>query len=511
MLTQSLFDEGAIAPCPAPFNLAAYVLAHAATSPDKAALELWTNQGPETWSFAELENAVLCTATGLNNLGLKRDARILLRLGNCVDFPILFLAAIAAGFQPVPTSSQLTKTELTWLIDNLEPDLVITAKEFMLTENPFGMSRSAESVQALGQGTQGEFVYGDPDRPAYVIYTSGTSGQPRGVVHAHRAVWARRMMWQGWYDLKPTDRLLHAGAFNWTYTLGTGLMDPWAIGATALIPKAETPNASLLPLLKKSQATLFAAAPGVYRQILKSADTVSLPQLRHGLSAGEKLPTSIARTWYEKTGTKIYEALGMSEVSTFVSTAPKDDVQREAATGRPQYGRRIAVVDAASGAPVPVNTPGILAVSSRDSGLMLGYLNDEDATQAKFKGEWFLTGDSVKMGPNGDITFLGRDDDMMNAGGYRVSPLEIENVLNSHTDIIESAAVAVEIKSDTFVIAAFYVSEIELDERVLAHFCADRLAKYKTPGLFQRLTALPKGANNKLKRGTLRRNFRDAK
>ena len=84
-----------------------------------------------------------------------------------------------------------------------------------------------------------DFDMGDPDRLAYIIYTSGTSGVPRGVCHAHRAIWARQMMMQGWYGLRPEDRLLHAGAFNWTYTLGTGLMDPWTMGATALIPEAE--------------------------------------------------------------------------------------------------------------------------------------------------------------------------------------------------------------------------------------------------------------------------------
>jgi acyl-coenzyme A synthetase/AMP-(fatty) acid ligase len=77
---------------------------------------------------------------------------------------------------------------------------------------------------------------GDPDRLAYLVFTSGSSGEPKAVAHAHRAIWARRMMTEGWYGLTPEDRLLHAGAFNWTFTLGTGLLDPWAIGATALIP-----------------------------------------------------------------------------------------------------------------------------------------------------------------------------------------------------------------------------------------------------------------------------------
>ena len=79
------------------------------------------------------------------------------------------------------------------------------------------------------------------------------------------------MMFDGWYGLRATDRLMHAGAFNWTYTLGTGLMDPWTMGATALIPEPGVAPAALPTLLARHEATIFAAAPGVYRQLLKNA------------------------------------------------------------------------------------------------------------------------------------------------------------------------------------------------------------------------------------------------
>ncbi len=92
------------------------------------------------------------------------------------------------------------------------------------------------AIRALRDLPPADYALGDPDRPAYAVFTSGTSGATRAVLHAHRAIWARGMMVEGWYGLSDDDRLLHAGAFNWTYTLGTGLMDPWTIGATALIP-----------------------------------------------------------------------------------------------------------------------------------------------------------------------------------------------------------------------------------------------------------------------------------
>lgn len=506
MLSLSIFDQGPPQPCLAPFNMAAYVLAGGEKTPDKVALEIISPDGCEIWTYGALKGAVLATATGLAATGLKPGDLILLRIGNEVSFPILFLAAIAAGFVPVPTSSQLTEPEIRSLITDLDPALVIFGH---------GISRLSVPCASLGPDEILAFrnhppfvpVMGDPNRLAYIITTSGTSGRPKAVEHAHRAVWARRMMWDGWYGLRQNDRLLHAGAFNWTYTLGTGLMDPWAIGATALIPHPKVAASALLDEIAAHKVTIFAAAPGVYRQMLKTAETPGMPDLRHGLSAGEKLPDSLRQAWTARTGTGIYEALGMSEVSTFISTAPGMRLP-SAATGRPQKGRRIAVLSPTDFQPVATDQPGILAVGRADPGLMLGYRRSPGETAEKFTGDWFLTGDTVSMDGAGNVTYLGREDDMMNAGGYRVSPIEVETVLNAHPDIHESAAVSVEIKPDTFVIAAFYQSDSDLDETVLATYCAARLARYKCPRLFRRLASLPKGANNKLRRGDLRRDFR---
>jgi len=183
------------------------------------------------------------------------------------------------------------------------------------------------------------------------------------------------MMWSDWYGLTPDDRLLHAGAFNWTYPLGTGLMDPWAIGATALIPAEGIAPIQLPLLLKRFDATIFAAAPGVYRQFLKSP-VLSMSRLRHGLSAGEKLPDITRRAWTEATNTPIYEALGMSEISTYVSSGPNHAGHNDA-SGYAQTGRRIAVLGR-DATPVQREDPGILAVSQDDPGLFLGYHNAPD-------------------------------------------------------------------------------------------------------------------------------------
>lgn len=498
----SHFESPAPPPCPASFNLAAYVLGQADRLADKTALAIVSASGAERWQYGRLLAAVSGIARGLREAGLVPGDRLLMRLSNEVEFPLAYLGAIWAGIIPVPASSALTVPEVTRIAAELKPKAIVGAEAVSLPDPlpcPVISDADLRDMEALAPQPP---EMGDPERPAYIIYTSGSSGTPRGVVHAHRAIWARRMMWDGWYGLTETDRLLHAGAFNWTYTLGTGLMDPWAIGATALIPAPGTDSRQLPLLMKRHQATIFAAAPGVYRQMLKDRATLDLPALRHGLSAGEKMAQGVREAWDAACGKPIYEALGMSECSTFISGSPAHPVPWDSA-GRPQDGRRIAVLGE-DDEPVERGTPGVLAVHRSDSGLMLGYLDAPEETAVRFSGDWFLTGDTVAMDEKDSITYLGRGDDMMNAGGFRVSPLEVEAALLAHPGITEVACAEVEVRAGVTVIGAFYTGPAALPEAALTAFAADRLAGYKCPRLYRYLDTLPRAGNGKLNRRAVR-------
>ena len=499
--TLSLFDQGPPPPCPAPFNLAGFVLRHAGTQPEKTALALLGPTRVDDWSYARLESAVRGIATGLLQRGLQPGDRVLMRLGNTPDFPLAFLGCITAGLIPVPTSAQLSEAETAKIIAILTPALILRDPLVPCAETDVPQL-SAAALHDMAALPPAGFAMGAPDRPAYIIFTSGTSGTPRAVVHAHRAVWARQMMVQGWYDLGPDDRLCHAGAFNWTFTLGTGLLDPWAAGATALIPAPGTDPMMLPELLHHHDATLFAAAPGIYRKLL-TAPMPALPKLRHALAAGEKLPESLRAAWHATTGTQIFEAYGMSECSTFISSSPAHPA-RSGMLGTPQTGRRISIRDA--GGPVPLGDPGEICVADSDPGLMLEYLGAPEATAAKRHDGWFHTGDLGRMEADGQIAYLGRADDMMNAGGFRVSPQEVEHALNDVPGLTAIAVTDVEIKPDTFVIAAFYTAETDLGDALTERANA-RLARYKQPRLFRRLAALPTGPNGKLSRRALRESF----
>ena len=502
----SLCDQGPWPACPAPFNLADHVLAGGLAAPDKIALAVLGASRAERWSFARLRAAALGTGTGLLEAGLAHGDRVLLRLSNTVDFPLAFLGAVAVGIVPVPVSAALTAGEVARIARTVGPAAILADPALPCPED--GPRRiGLEALRAMRARPEAAPVKGDPERLAYIVFTSGTSGAPRAVMHAHRAVWARGMMREGWYGLTPRDRLLHAGAFNWTYTLGTGLLDPWAAGATALIPEAGTAPEALPLLIRRHDATIFAASPGVYRKLLKHwPEDAPAPRLRHGLSAGEKLTEATRTAWEAATGTAVHEAFGMSECSTFISGAP--GVPAPPGTlGRPQPGRRVAILGP-DAAPVAMGETGTIAVSRRDPGLMLGYLGAKAETEARFSGEWFLTGDLGVMGADGSITCHGRADDLMNAGGVRVAPQEVEAALAAFPGVDALAVTDVALKDQVRVIACFYTARDPIDEKAFSAFAAERLARWKQPRLYVRRTDLPTGPNGKLSRKALRAEWR---
>lgn len=467
--------------CPDRFNLSTYVLAKAQETPDKIALAILGPARAERWSYARLDTAVACAAGGLIAAGLSPGNKLLLRMGNSARFPVAYLGAIRAGIVPIPTSAAFTAPEITKLTQLLPPDAVLAEDGIALPDAscpvlPFDVLDGAP-VPAYDSAA---------DDLAYIVFTSGSSGTPKPVAHAHRAVWARRMMWDGWYGLRKDDRLMHTGAFNWTCTLGTGLLDPWAIGATALVPASGTPPESLPLLAKHHDATILAGSPGIFRKLLR-VPLPNLPKLRHALSAGEALPPSLRTRWQETTGTDIHEALGMSEVSTFLSGSPAKPAP-EGTSGFAQNGRKLQI------------TQGCLAIHGSDPGLMLGYMDSGKITLPLTDG-WFQTSDRVSQNPDTSYTYHGRADDIITAGGFRIAPLEIEQAFDGLDGVTECAATTLHPTPETTILALAYCGPAS--ETDLTQHASTRLASHKLPRAYLRLSALPRGANGKLNRRAL--------
>lgn len=505
-------------PVPPQFNIATYCVAKPAQEyPEKTALTFVSPGGTERFSYREIFDAVSRTARGLLDTGLQRGDRVVIRLTNGPDYAIAFFGAIAAGLVPLCASQLLTGEEAAFLIEDCEARCVIHADALpaptglpdrcrIIDDDAFQGLRRAKRLDAFADTAA--------DDPAFLIYSSGTTGNPKGVLHAQRAAWGRRSTYEGWTGYGQDDVVLHAGQLNWTYTLTVGLMDPWAIGASAVLYDGPKDPATWPRLIREHGATVFATVPTLFRQILQSCSDpdLTMPSLRHGLSAGEPLLPELLAEWRKRTGTDLNEAFGMSECSTYISSGPATPI-RPGSPGKPQPGRRVVIlpVDANDGdAPLPTGEVGLLAVHRSEPALMLGYWNRPEEEAEVIRGEWFVGGDLAAFDDDGYIWFKGRNNDLMNSFGYRVSPLEVEKVILGLSGVADVAVTEVSVpgRDGVTIIAAFIIRADEgLDEDQVAEHCKAHLASYKRPRDVVFVDALPFNARGKLQRRELAKTY----
>jgi acyl-coenzyme A synthetase/AMP-(fatty) acid ligase len=494
------------------FNLAQHCLGRqAAEGGAKTALILC--DGPDafrSWTYGELDLKVRKLAGGLIESGLKKGDRVMIRAENDIGFVLAFFATVAIGCVAQPASPLLTAEEALALAEDSGAAAIFLGnlgEEERERFSRFRVFDSAEARRLAAECAPADYAPTEPDDPAYLIFTSGSTAKPKGVLHAHRVVIGRRPMHRDWLGLGEDDIVLHAGAINWSYTLGVGVLDPWACGATGALYAGARDATVWLKLIERIRATIFAAAPGVYRQILKYGDAsaIDLSSLRHGAAAGEALSPDLIAHWHDATGTWLYEALGMSEISTYISSRPGEPI-RPGSPGRPQSGRRIAILPIDGGTtPLPPGAVGLLAVHASDPGLMLGYWNRPAEQAAAFRGEWFIGGDLAAIDDDGWVWHRGRNDDLMNAFGYRVSPLEVEKVLEAHPDIADVAVAERKVAEGVSVIAAFVVARPDraLDEASVLAYCAQHLAAYKCPRKVVLVREIARNPNGKVSRKAL--------
>lgn len=496
---------------PARFNAArALIGENARLRPEKTALILVGDGTEAQLTFGEADRAVRGIGAGLLRLGLRPGDRVMIRMGNDADYALLHFGAMAAGLVSLPSSPQLTQGEAAFLMENSGAAAVALAGG--CTVEPDAVAgRILLDAAAIADLKAGEPLadYADTaaDDPAMLIYTSGTTSRAKGVLHGHRATYGRRPMLDHWIGITESDVMLHAGTMNWTYTLGVGLSDPWSVGATAVLYNGPRDPAVWPRLIARYGATIFAAVPTLYRQILKYGDLAAhdIASLRHGCTAGEPLSVELLEAWKEATGKPLYEALGMSEISTYISSGPTIPV-RPGSPGKPQPGRRVAILPVeGEPEPLPVGESGLLAVHRSEPALMLGYWNRPEEEAEVYRGEWFVGGDLARFDEDGYLWFEGRNNDLMKAMGYRVSPNEVEVVLGAHPSVAEVGVAELPVRADVSVICGFVVLQpgAAPDTGALLDWCAERLAAYKRPREIRFLDALPRTANGKVQRKRL--------
>ncbi|MBL7479166.1 class I adenylate-forming enzyme family protein [Legionella bononiensis] len=502
-------------------NVTEYVLRHHQQRQNHPALLLVDDVGLyQSISYSQLYHDVCCLIAGLKRLGVLDKSIVCIQADDVYDLILLFFACNGLGWIPCLLLNHLSEDETDYILQDTQAALFFCLK----TEtNPITNPAATRTVgqkefQELKAAPVEPFVpqthFNDP---AFLFYTSGSSGHPKGVLHAQHAILARELNIRSWLTLTAEDRVMQTDNLCWTYSMYTGLLDPLMVGATAVIIKASN-NTSLaesqitpeqwLRIIDFYQVSILTSTPDILQSIAASNLLSNYPnlKLRQVGAAGSMMMEKTQDLWINQFHFPIYIALGMSEISTFISTGPNVPYRKNK-LGIIQPGRKVAVVPIeCREQPVPADTPGMLAIHRDELGLMIGYLHDTDP-ERHYRGDWFLTQDIVSMDKEGYIEYLGRADLIIKVNsGFRVSPLEIEHVLNLHPQVIDSACGArLEPNAGSNQIIAYVVVnalQAEVVESII-HLLKEHLTDYKIPNQLYFVTSIPRSNRNKILRNEL--------
>jgi benzoate-CoA ligase family protein len=462
----------------------------------------------------------------LKDLGFKKADRFLIRLPNIPQFQISFLGGVKIGAIPIPSSTMFRTHEIEYRVNDSGSKAVITTPKFV--EEVLEIKHNCptlEKIIIVGHAYDEQLSYDDimktassnleiektkKDDMAFFCYTSGTTGSPKGAVHLHRWVAGNDPSVLFWQKARDDDLLTHTGNLNWIFPLGNGFLYPWRHGFSTFIYDGRFDPEHWFKLLEKYKITNLASVPTAYRMFLTVENPLKkydLTSLRHCVSAGEPLNPRVIQIWKNRIGLDIYDGIGMTEIMVYLSNYEGMKI-KPGSCGKPQPGRICSIVDH-NGNELPQGEPGILAVKKDDPGLFREYWNKLDITKKSFKNGWFLTGDVLYQDEDGYYWFSGRDDDLIMAAGYRISPFEVESAVISHPDVLECAVVASPDEMRGVIVKAFVilldkakasdnlVKDIQEHTKMVA-------APYKYPREIEFVDELPKTQSGKIKRKQLR-------
>jgi benzoate-CoA ligase len=265
----------------------------------------------------------------------------------------------------------------------------------------------------------------------------------------------------------------------------------------------------MVELIVAERPTLFFASPGFVAALLDAAvEPANLASVRLTVTAGESLPADLQRRYSERFGHDVLDGIGSTE-ALHIFLSNRAGRVAPGTTGTPVPGYEVKLLDDADGEVIDSDTPGYLHVNGPS--IATGYWSRHDATRAAFRGEWLRTGDVYTRSAEGNYTFLGRNTDMIKAGGIWVSPAEVEATLIEHDDVLEAAVVGSRDAAGLEMVVAYVVARAgrTIDADALDSHCRARMAAFKRPRRVIAVETLPKTATGKVQRYALRQRLAD--
>ncbi len=494
---------------------------------DKIAL-YWENSKGNSKKFTFEQIMKLSNKFGnvLRKLDFKKEDRFLIRLPNIPEFQISFIGGVKIGAVPIPSSVMFKEKEIEYRVKDSSSKAVITTSKYVKeVQSIKDNCDSLEHIIVIDDENTDELYYEELMKEssdklelektkstdmAFFCYTSGTTGNPKGAVHLHRWVIGNDPSVFYWENASEYDIVGHTGDLSWIYPLGNGFLYSWRWGISTFIYDGKFNPERWFELIEKYKITVLCSVPTAFRMFLtvkEAENKYNLSSLKHCTSAGEPLNPEVFSEFQRRFGINLYDGIGMTEVMVYLSNM-KDMHIKPGSCGKPQPGHRCAIIDK-NGNPLPQGEPGMLAVRKDDPGLFREYWNKPEKTKKSFKGDWFLSGDVLYQDEDGYFWFSGRDDDLIMASGYRISPFEVESAIISHPDVLECAVVASPDSMRGVIVKSFIIlhePKIASDNLIkeIQDHCKKVAAPYKYPREIEFVEELPKTQSGKIKRKQLR-------
>ena len=425
-------------------------------APDRPAIVEIIGDSCTTITYGDLNRLSGRFANHLVSQGVVPGDRVAVKLGQGVDMAVTVIGALRAGAVVVPISNVLASGSVTHRLDDAEPRVLVCAGadeelelvagrdvDVITTSARTGM-RLLEETVSRGRADVTARTDGAASEPALLLYTSGTSGKPKGVLQAQSFLLGHHAIEFAFNRIHADDVAYSPVDWTWAGGLMLGLLVPLAHGITVVAHRERGFDPEhVLSWMAKTNVTIGLFPPTVLRMFrasgLLEGDNGADLSLRCAITGAEAVEPDLL-DWADSCGLTVNNAYGQTEANAVVGHSGYLGALDVRSMGRPYPGHRVAVLDDALEL-VDAGVPGQLCIASGDPVCMLGYWNNAEATDAKIRGDWLLTGDTVHRDEAGQLYFHGRSDDIIKSGAYRLGPAEIEAALLRAPEVARCAAI----------------------------------------------------------------------
>ncbi len=475
-------------------------------------------------SYAELNKRVVALASGLQGLGVSETDHVLIRLPNCIEFIVSFLALVKLGAIPVLQNSLLGASEVAYVQEHSGARAAITLNDIA---EPLRALREALPLGVIvARGfEEGDQVFEDlgatkpknllrtanthANDPAFMVYTSGTTGNPKGIVHAHRWIVAQGDTNKLRIEPQEHDVVMATGEWSFISALGHNVLFPLRNGVTGGILEGRMHPERVLKAVEVLGVTVLYSVATVYRRILAIGGVetkFNLSSLRGCNATGEALEAATYNEWLDRIGCPIWEHYGVSEMQLVFGQCPHWPI-KPGSVGKPLPGTRVEILDEKYQS-VPVGEIGHMLIASDNPGFFIGYHKDQAKTNEVIHDGWYHTGDLAYRDEDDFLWIAGRNDDCFKSRGIFISPIEIENALRQISGIAEACILPspdreIGNKIRAVVVLKPGATNIGITAEKIREELKKGIAPYKVPQIVEFIDALPKSPVGKVLRRAL--------